>query len=183
MRAFEPFSSAEAVRRRLDVEVRPDRAVDRGEGAEALHHLRIGLVQEIARQAAVVVGVEVAVAQQERQLVRRPFGQLELSLALVAHDPETRETGVDVEARHAHHVVVVPEHRRTLVVRIRVERRLAGGGDVLRPAVARWPASCRRGGGRPSSPTARRLPRRARRRCGPAGTAPALRRPRTRARP
>ena len=103
---------AEAVRSRLDVEVRPDRAVDRGEGTEALHHLRIGLVQEIARETAVLVGVEVAVGQQKRELVRRPRGQLELPLALVAHDPETREAGVDVEAGHAHDVVVVPEHRR-----------------------------------------------------------------------
>jgi hypothetical protein len=128
---------AETVRRRLHVEVRPDGAVDRGEGAEALHHLRIGLVQQIACEPAVVVEVEVAVAQQERHLVRWSFGQLELSLAIIADDPQTCQTGVDVEARHAHHVVVVPEHRRTLVVRIRVEHRLAGGRDVFRPPIAR----------------------------------------------
>src|SRR5207342_103741 len=54
----------------------------------------------------------------------------------VAHDPEACETGVDIKARNAHHLVVVPEHRRTLVIRIRVEHSLTGSGDVLRPAVA-----------------------------------------------
>jgi hypothetical protein len=128
---------AEAVRGRLDVQVRPDRPVDRGEGAEALHHLGIGLVQQIPGQRAVVGGIEVAVGQQKRELERRPLRQLEFPLAFIAHDPEAREAGVDAEAGHAHHVVVVPEHCRPLVVRIRVERLLAGHGQVLGPAVAR----------------------------------------------
>ena len=109
-------------------------------------------MQKIAREAAVVGDVEVAVGEQQRHLVRRPFGQLELSLALVSHDPETRETRVDVEARHAHHVVVVPEHRGALLVRIHVEHRLARRGDVLRPAVAR-------GGGHAAMEVDDRVPR------------------------
>src|SRR5439155_18426953 len=63
--------------------------------------------------------------------------QSELALAVVAHDPETREAGVDLEAGHAHHVVVVPEHRRALTVRIQVERALPRGGEVFGPAIAR----------------------------------------------
>src|SRR2546425_6819374 len=46
-------------------------AVDRGEGAEALHYVRVGLVKQIARQVSGIVRVEVAVRQQERQLIRR----------------------------------------------------------------------------------------------------------------
>jgi hypothetical protein len=94
-------------------------------------------VQEVAAEAAVVARVEVSVGEQERQLVRWPPGKLELALAVVTDDPKTGEAGVDVEARHAHDVVVVPEHRRALVVWIAVKRRLAGSGEVLGPAVAR----------------------------------------------
>ena len=68
-----PVQQAESVRRRLDVQMRPDRAVDRGEGAEALHHSGIGLVQQIPGQLAVLGGVEVAVGQQEGELEGRPF--------------------------------------------------------------------------------------------------------------
>ena len=64
----------EPVGRRLDLDVRPDRAVDGGERAEALRDIRVGLVQEPPGHAAVGVGVEVAIGEQERQLVRRTHG-------------------------------------------------------------------------------------------------------------
>ena len=65
---------AEPICRGLDLDPWPDRAVDDGEGAEALHHVRVGLVEQIAGQAAPRRGVEVAVSQEERQLVGRAFG-------------------------------------------------------------------------------------------------------------
>ncbi len=78
---------AEAVGRRQYVEHRPDLAVHGGEGREGLHHLRIGLMDEAAGQPPLLIEVEVAVLNQQRQLERRAFRQLELSLALVADDP------------------------------------------------------------------------------------------------
>ena len=64
----------EAVGGRLDLDHRPDGAVDGGERAEALHHLGVGLVDQLAGQAAVGVGIEVAVGEQQRQFVRRSLG-------------------------------------------------------------------------------------------------------------
>ena len=126
----------DAIGRGLDLGDRPDLAIDRSERTEALHDLRIPLVEELARQSTVGADVEIAIAEQERQLVRRPLGQIEFALAFVTHDPQTGESRVDAQARHAHDVVVVPEHRGALIVRIGMERPLTGGGDVLRPSVA-----------------------------------------------
>ena len=128
---------AEAVGRRLHVEDRPDLAVHDRERREGLHHLRVGLVDEPAGQPPVLVEVEVAVLDQQRHLERRSFRQLELALALVTHDPEPREPGVDVELGDAHDVVVVPEQRRPLVHRVVEDGGLARGEEVLGPAVVR----------------------------------------------
>jgi hypothetical protein len=63
VRAFEPFEHPEAVHRGLDVEHRPDLAVDHRERRESLHHFRVGLVDEPAGQLTVLVDVEVPVLQ------------------------------------------------------------------------------------------------------------------------
>ena len=126
---------ADAVRRRLDVKDRPDLAVHDGEGREGFHHLRVGLVDELAGQPPFLVHIEVAVLDQQRHFVRRPFRQPELALPVVAHDPEPRESRVDVELGDAHDVVVVPEQRRALVHRVVEDGGLAGSEKVLGPAV------------------------------------------------
>src|SRR5207253_1644239 len=70
-----------------------------------------------------------------RHLERRSFGQPELALLLVADDPEPGEPRVDVELGDAHDVIVVPEERRALVHRVVEDGGLAGGEQVLGPAV------------------------------------------------
>ena len=171
---------AEAVGRRLHVEHRPDLAVHDRERREGLHHLRVGLVDEPAGQPPLLVDVEVAVLDQQRHLERRPLGQAELALALVADDPQPREPGVDVELGDAHDVVVVPEQRRALVHRVVEDGVWPGSEEVLGPAVVR-------GGREPAvqvhdgvARSARPRCGRARRRSGPGGTAPARRRRRSR---
>ena len=126
---------AHAVGRRLHVEDRPDLAVHDRERRESLHHLRVGLVDEPARQLSSLVEVEVAVLDQQRHLERRSFRQLEIAFPFVMDDPEAREPRVDVELGDAHDVVVVPEERRALVHRVAEDGGLAGGEQVLGPAV------------------------------------------------
>ena len=126
---------AEAVGRRLHVEHRPDLAVHDRERRERLHHVGVGLVDEPAGQPSLLVEVEVAVLDQQRHLERRPLGQAELALALVADDPQPGEPRVDVELGDAHDVVVVPEQRRALVHRVVEDGGLAGREQVLGPAV------------------------------------------------
>ncbi len=134
--SIRPVQQAEPVRGRLHLELRPDRAVHDGEGAEGLRHLGIGLVEQVAGEAAARSGVEVAVDEKKRQFVGGAFGEPELPLAVVAHDPGPGEAGVHAEARHAHDVVVVPEHPRGLLVLVPVEGLLAGCHEILRPPVA-----------------------------------------------
>jgi hypothetical protein len=87
----------EAVRRGLDVEHRPDLAVDDRERRESLHHLRVGLVDEPPGQLTLLVDVEVPALQQERHLERRPLGKAQFALTILTHDPEAREPRVDVQ--------------------------------------------------------------------------------------
>src|SRR5712692_210456 len=67
---------------------------------------------------------------------------MQLALAGVAHNPQTRKAGIEVEPGDTHDVVVVPEQRTTLIVPIRVERPLAGRDQILSPAVARRLCQC-----------------------------------------
>ena len=128
---------AKPVRGGLHVEHRPHLAVDGRERRERLHHVGVGLVHELSGQPFLVVDVEVAVLNQQRQLERRSLRQLELALALVADDPEPGEPGVHVVLGDAHDVVVVPEQRRALIHRVVKDRGLTGREQVLRPAVVR----------------------------------------------
>jgi hypothetical protein len=64
---------AEAVGRRLDVEDRPDLAVDDSERRERFHHFGVGLVNQSAGQPPLLVEVEVAVLNQQRHFERRCF--------------------------------------------------------------------------------------------------------------
>ena len=132
-----PVEHAKPVRGRLHVERRPHLAVDGRERRERLHHVGVGLVHELSGQPFLVVDVEVAVLNQQRQLERRSLRQLELALALVADDPEPGEPGVHVVLGDAHDVVVVPEQRRALIHRVVKDRGLTGREQVLRPAVVR----------------------------------------------
>ncbi len=125
----------QAVAGRLHFKRRPDLAVDDGEWCESLHHVGVGLVNKAAGQLALFIEVEIAVLDQQRYLERRPFRQTQLALALVPHDPQPGEPGVDVEPGDAHDVVVVPEQRGTLVHWVVKEGGLAAGEEVLRPAV------------------------------------------------
>jgi hypothetical protein len=97
-------------------------------------------VEEAAGQPPLLVEVEVAVLNQQRHLERRSFGQPEVALPVVAHGPEPREPGVDVELGDPHDVVVVPEERGALVHRVVEDGGLAGREEVLGPAVV----DCRR---------------------------------------
>ena len=106
---------AKAVGARLHVEYWPDLAVDHRERREGLHHLRIRLVEQTACQSPLIVEDEVAVLDQQRHLERRPFGQTELALTIVADDPQPGQAGIDVQLGNAHDMVVVPEQRRPLV--------------------------------------------------------------------
>jgi hypothetical protein len=62
------------------------------------------------------VGVELAVLKHERhlELARREVDRV---LDRVAQEVQPREPHLDVQARHAHRVVVVPEETGLLVVR------------------------------------------------------------------
>ena len=88
-----------------------------------------------AGQPPLLVEVEVPVLDQQRHFERRALGETEFALTLVADDPEPGEPGIDVELGDAHDVIVVPEQRRALIVRVVEERRLAGSEEVLGPAV------------------------------------------------
>ena len=82
-----------------------------------------------------LVDVEVAVLDQQRHLERRPLGQGELAFTLVADDPHAGQARIDVVLGDAHDVVVVPEQRGPLVVRVVEDGGLAGRHQVLSPAV------------------------------------------------
>lgn len=92
-------------------------------------------MHQLAGQPTALVESEVTVLQQQRHLVRWSLGQPEVTFALVADDPQSRQPGVYVEPSDAHHVVVVPEQRRALVHRVVKYGELAGCEEVLGPAV------------------------------------------------
>jgi hypothetical protein len=94
-------------------------------------------VHQLRGEPALIVAIEIGVLNQERQLERRAFGQLGLALAFVAYDPPPREPGVYVVLGDAHDVIVVPEQRRALIVRVVEHRALARREQVLGPAVVR----------------------------------------------
>jgi len=78
---------AQAVGGRLHLQQRPDLAVDDREGRKGLHHLWVGLMDQLAGQPSGLVEAEVAVLDEQRHLERRPLGQAELALAPVPDDP------------------------------------------------------------------------------------------------
>ena len=166
---------AEAVGGRLHLQQRPDLAVDDREGRKGLHHLRVGLMDQLAGQPPGAVEAEVAVLDQQRHLERRPLGQAEFALALVADDPQPRQPGVDAEPGDAHHVVVVPQQRRPLAHRVVEDGVLAGREEVFGPAVIRRRDKRRRADARPCDRPVRPRSGRACRRSGPGHTAPARR--------
>jgi hypothetical protein len=94
-------------------------------------------MHQLAGQPPGLIQAEVAVLNEQRHLRRRPLGQAELALALVADNPQPRQPSVDAEPSDAHHVVVVPQQCRPLAHRVVKDGILAGRGQVLGPAVIR----------------------------------------------
>jgi hypothetical protein len=94
-------------------------------------------MDQLAGQPPGAVEAEVAVLDQQRHLERRPLGQAEFALALVADNPQPRQPGVDAEPGDAHHVVVVPQQRRPLGHRVAKGGVLAGREQIFGPAVVR----------------------------------------------
>ncbi len=94
-------------------------------------------MHQLAGEPAVGVLPEVAVLQQQRHLKRRRLGKVELTLALVADEPQAGKARVHGQLGHAHDVVVVPQQRRPLVHWVVADGVLAGSKDVLRPAIVR----------------------------------------------
>jgi hypothetical protein len=128
---------AQPVGRGLCIVDRPHLAVDYGERREGLNRPRVGLVDQLAGEPAAGGLPEVAVLHQQRHLKRRPLRQAELTLALVADDPQAGQSRVHRQPGHPHDVVVVPQQRRPLDHRVVADRVLAGGEDVLGPPVGR----------------------------------------------
>ncbi|EHM24983.1 hypothetical protein SPW_6618 [Streptomyces sp. W007] len=133
---------AEAVPARLHLQVRPDHPVDQversGEGADQFIGV-VGdddaLVEEVAGERPVVVEVEIAVEEDERDLPVAG-GQSQPPLLLVPDEVGARaEAGHHVEVRDVHGVVVVPEPGGGLLVGILGELGGARQYGVLRPAV------------------------------------------------
>ncbi|RPK33632.1 hypothetical protein EES39_35755 [Streptomyces sp. ADI92-24] len=135
----------EAVPGVIHVQIRPDTAVDRGvrtqeRQRDRLSRLRVGLddlgrlVQQPAVEPAVLVGVQIAVREDQRQLpvARR---QPERVLLVVPDQIGADETGVHVPPGDVHGVVVVPPLGRLMVVRILRQLRVAEADRVVRPAV------------------------------------------------
>ncbi len=94
-------------------------------------------MHQLAGQPPGLIQAEIAVLNEQRHLKRRPLGQAEVALALVADDPQPRQPGVDAEPGDAHHVVVVPQQRRPLAHRVVEDGVLAGREEVFGPAVIR----------------------------------------------
>ena len=121
---------------RLDVDKRPDLGVDDCDVAEELRHpLRVIRGHALRWVEHAAVGVERLVLQHQRDLVRtggQPQRIVGLARVLVvADDVSAGQPRVDVRARVAERVVVVPHHRRSLLVVVR-ER----VGDVVRARLA-----------------------------------------------
>src|SRR5437867_8894926 len=114
---------AEAILPRLDLEERPHPAVDQHRVAEELRdphgrHARIRIAAVVlGRVPEGAVGVEEPILDGQRDL-ERPVGKIEAALDAVAKQVDPLEPGVVVEARRPERVVVVPELRGRLIVRI-----------------------------------------------------------------
>ena len=118
---------AEAVQAPLDLHPRRDRAVDQDRvAAEAA--VEVGPVAEGA------VDVERAVRDHQRDVVVA-LGQVELLVVRVVEDVERGQAGEQRLRRLAVRVVVVPERRRVLDVRVLVQPLLAVRDRVVRMAV------------------------------------------------
>lgn len=126
-------------------EVGPDHSVDRGEGAgegqrdrsARLGVLRVDddrLVQQPPVEAPVLVGVEVAVGEDQRHLPL-PARQSQRVLLVVAQQIRADEPGVHVEPGDVHGMVVVPPLHGLVVVRVLGELGVALGHRVVGPAV------------------------------------------------
>ena len=63
-------------------------------------------------------------------------GQAECGLGWITDDEGTDQSGENVEPRHAHGMVVIPEHRRVLPVGVVSEAGLAGYEPLIRITVA-----------------------------------------------
>ena len=121
---------------RLDVDERPDLGVDDRDVAEELRHpLRVICGDPLRWVEHAAVGVERLVLQHQRDLVPtsgEPERIVRLACVLVVTDDVSAgQAGVDVRTRVAERMVVIPHHRRTLLVVVR-ER----VGDVVRTPLA-----------------------------------------------
>ena len=111
----------------VDAHARRHRAVDEDRVAAEAEVDVLGVAER-------AVAVERVVGDHERDVVLA-LGQLELLLAVVAEQVGADEAVVERPRGPAVRVVVVPEGRRVLVVRVRVVERAAGRDDVHRVAV------------------------------------------------
>jgi hypothetical protein len=81
----------------------------------ALPHRQTGVFLGIEQRP---VGVEQAVLEDQRHLERRPLGQPETGLDLVADEEEAGESHPHVAAGGMDRMVVVPQRRRAVVTGI-----------------------------------------------------------------
>ncbi len=133
----------------VDRVARPSRPVDdRDDALDVAHPGRCRI-----RQGAVLV--EVAVLEQQRQLVGVTDREAELGLERVADEVEPGQARVHVQPRGAHGVVVVPQRRRPLAARMLAVRVAVDGGlprhrpQVREPVLPRRHASAVQVGRRP----------------------------------
>ena len=129
------IEDAEAVLSRFDRQIRPDGAVDEREGTEKLHRAIFDLVQQAAGERAIGCGLQVAVLDQQGDLVGAG-GQVQRGFLGIADEVQPGQTGIDVEAGDAHGMVVIPQQGRLLVVGVVARGDLAGQRGVLGPAIA-----------------------------------------------
>ena len=125
---------AKAIFARLDFEVRKQLSVHQNGVAKNLGNpRRLGLVGDGVVKLA--VRSQQAVEERQRHFVFSA-GQMQRILDGVADEERPKQAGINVEPVDAHGVVVIPEHRRVLLIGIVVEHRLAGNDPVLRIPVA-----------------------------------------------
>ena len=148
----------EAIAARLDLHGRPALAVDRDDVAEELRDPE-GMLVRVGRRSVQVggvvrvgevelaVGVELTVLNHQLGLLRarrkRDRVARQARVPAIADEVEARQAGVDVEPHDPQRVVVKPERRRLLLVRV-----VVGVADEGPSLSGRTRASTRRPGAR-----------------------------------